>query len=91
MVLFRVACDLEDCVGQIVVAVLPDETQVPQLVVKRLERTDPSSTDRPVTFGLFSESTYKQDPKTGVSYHNPILITRDAHVQGRVVAVTSMD
>jgi len=89
MVLFRVACDLEDCVGQIVVAVLPDETQVPQLVVKRLERTDPSSTDRPVTFGLFSESTYKQDPKTGVSYHNPIPINQDDQVRGRVVAVAA--
>lgn len=89
MVLFRVACDLEDCVGQIVVAVLPDETQVPQLVVKRLERTDPPSADRPVTFGLFSESTYKQDPKTGVSYHNPIPITRDDQVRGRVVAVAA--
>jgi exonuclease VII small subunit len=89
LVLFRVACDLEDCVGQIVVAVLPDETQVPQLVVKRLERTAPSSTDKPVAFGLFSESTYKQDPKTGVSYHNPIPITRDDQVRGQVVAVAT--
>ena len=88
MVLFRVACDLEECVGQIVVAVLPDETQVPQLVVKRLERMAPSSTGRPTVYGLFSESAYKQDPKTGASY-NPIPITQNDQVQGRVVAVAA--
>lgn len=89
MVLFRVACDLEECVGQIVVAVLPDdETQVPQLVVKRLERTKPSSTGMLTAYELFSESAYKQDPKTGVSY-NPIPITRNDQVRGRVVAVAA--
>jgi hypothetical protein len=88
LVLFKVMHELENSVGQIVVACMRDwDTQEPQLVVKRLERLYSSEANSSPSFGLFSESSYNLDPKTGVNYRNPIPIVRDGQVWGQVIAI----
>ncbi len=93
-VLFAENRNVDSCVMRIVVAVLPEVVSQPaQLVIKRLLKLStplPSRTDgfasEYTIFLLHSESSYENDPRTGLSYKD-IEIMRNDQIVGEVIAV----
>jgi len=87
-VLFSENHDASSCVFKIVVAGLPEtDDQPPQLVVKRLLKTENLRTDHPPEYVLHSESTLDKDPRTEISYKQDIRIINNNQLGGVVVAL----